>query len=277
MKVRDTLELRFKCDRLGQTAIDSQYTTYPLRLSNVFRLDPAESACAYLYLINTSPGLLARDCLTLSLKLAENTRVYFTDQAATKIHAMPQAQTQATTKFKITVGARASLELIPEPIILFADAALEQSTQITLDPDAALVYSEIVLPGRLTRGEYYDFRHYRSRLEIYEATGLCLCDATYLEGKGNAWQQSELFAARPVLGNLYLVQPLLELEQLQSKLEAISNDGAITVGSSVLPDARGLLIRVMADKASLVKQYFQQIINCVRSMSDRPHLPYIPK
>ena len=277
MKVRDTLELRTKCDRHGQTIIDSQYTTYPLRLSNVFRLDTAELDCAYLYLVNTSPGLLAHDCLNLSLELAEGTKVYLTDQAATKVHAMPKRSTKAATEFKITVGAGATLELIPEPIILFADAALEQSTQITLDSSAALVWSEIILPGRLTRGEYYDFRYYHSRLEIYDPTGLCFCDATYLEGQDNPFKQSHLFASQPILANLYLVQPQIDLEVLIQKLEIAAGYEGMTLASSVLPDNRGLLIRVMANKTSPIKKYFHHVLNCVRSLSDRPNLPYIPK
>jgi len=277
MKVR-TLELKLKCDRAEQTIIAGQYTTYPLRLSNVFRLDTIESACAYLYLINTSPGLLAQDCLNLSLELADGTKTYFTDQAATKVHAMPKRSTQATTEFKITVGAGASLELIPEPIILFADAALEQSTQITLDATAALAYSEIILPGRLTRGEYYDFRHYHSRLELYDATGLWFCDATYLEGKDNPFKQSNLFVEQPIFANLYLVQPQINLELLRSELKAIAdNCERITAASSILPDGKGLIVRVMAQKTLPIKKYLKLVLNCVRSLSDRPNLPYIPK
>ena len=276
MKDRDTLELKLKSDRVSKTIVGSQYTTYPLRLSNVFRLDAIEPDCAYLYLINTSPGLLAQDHLNLSLELAEGTKTYFTDQAATKVHAMPQLLTKATVEFKITVGADASLELIPEPIILFADAALEQSTQITLDASAALAYSEIILPGRLTRGEYYDLRYYHSRLEIYDKTGLCFCDATYLEGKDNSFKQSDLFVSQPILANLYLVQPQIELELLIQKLDTLAYEG-MTVASSVLPDNKGLLIRVMADKTSPIREYFHRVLNCVRSLSDRPNLPYIPK
>ena len=277
MKVRDTLELRAKCDRADRTIIGSQYTTYPLRLSNVFRLDTAELDCAYLYLVNTSPGLLAQDCLNLSLELAEGTKVYLTDQAATKVHAMPKPETKAETKFKITVGAGASLELIPEPIILFTDAALKQSTQITLDSSAAMVWSEIILPGRLTRGEYYDFRYYHSRLEIYDPTGLCFCNATYLEGKDNPFKQSDLFASQPILANLYLVQPQIDLEVLIQKLEIAAGYEGMTLASSILPDNKGLVIRAMANKTPLIKKYFHHVLNCIRSLSDRPNLPYIPK
>jgi urease accessory protein len=280
MRERDTLELRLQCDRLGQTTIAHQYMTYPLRMSGVFRLDGADSDCAYLYLINTSPGLLAQDRLSLSLNLAANTRMYLTDQAATKVHAMPKTETKATTVWNIVVGAGASLELVPEPVILFADAALEQTTQITLHPQAALFWSEILLPGRLARGEYYAFRHYHNRLEIYSDKGeIWFRDAFQITGKDNPFKQHDLFTAEPILANLIMVQPQANLAKLKQKITdlAAAECKELIVASSTLPENKGLLIRIMAAKTSLIKKYITYVLNCVRDLSDRPCLPYIPK
>jgi urease accessory protein len=295
MGERDTLELKLKCDRaaypesnrqasdqnsLGQTVVAHQYTTYPLRVSGVFRLDQADANCAYLYLINTSPGLLAQDHLSMSLSLAADTRMYLTDQAATKVHAMPKKETQATTAWNIDVGAGASLEFVPEPVILFADAALEQTTQIKLYPQAALFWSDILIPGRLARGEYYDFRHYHSRLEIYSDDGeLWFRDTIRLTGKDNPFKHHDLFATEPILANIIMVQPQADLAELSQKIANLAFDDCkgILVASSTLPENKGLLIRVMAAKTSLIKKYITYVLNYVRHLSDRPDLPYIPK
>jgi urease accessory protein len=294
MGERDTLELKLKCDdrrgqdHLGQTiqqtVVAHQYTTYPLRVSGVFRLDQADADCAYLYLINTSPGLLAQDHLRMSLSLAADTRMYLTDQAATKVHAMPKEETQATTAWNIAVGAGASLEFVPEPVILFADAALEQTTQINLHPQAALFWSEILIPGRLARGEYYDFRHYHSRLEISSDNGkLWFRDAIRLTGKDNPFKHHDLFATEPILANIIMVQPQADLAELSQKIANLAANltfddcQGILVASSSLPENKGLLIRVMAAKTSLIKKYLTSVLNCGRHLSDRPDLPYIPK
>jgi len=287
MGERDTLELKLKCDRpasdqnlLGQTIVAHQYTTYPLRVSGVFRLDQADVDCAYLYLINTSPGLLAQDHLSMSLSLAADTRMYLTDQAATKVHAMPCQKTQATTAWNIAVGAGASLELVPEPVILFADAALEQTTQINLHPQARLFWSEILIPGRLARGEYYDFRHYHSCLEISSDKGeLWFRDVIHLTGKDNTFKHHDLFAAEPILANIIMVQPQVDLAELSQKIANLAFDDCqgILIVSSTLPENKGLLIRVMAPKTSLIKKYITHVLNCVRHLSDRPTLPHIPK
>jgi urease accessory protein len=287
MRERNTLELKLKCDRQAsdqnlqrQTIVAHQYTTYPLRISGVFRLDGADADCAYLYLINTSPGLLAQDHLSLSLNLAADTRMHLTDQAATKVHAMPKKETQATTAWKIDLGARASLELVPEPVILFTDAALEQTTQITLHSQAALFWSEILIPGRLAKGEYYDFRHYRGRLEIYSEIGeLWFRDVLQLSGKDNPFKHHDLFTAEPILANLIIVQPHVDLAELSQKIANLAFDDhkRILVASSTLPENKGFLIRLIAAKTSVIKKYITYVLNCVRHLSDRPDLPYIPK
>jgi urease accessory protein len=289
MRERDTLELKLKCDRQGQnylgktieqTVVAHQYTTYPLRVSGVFRLDQADVDCAYLYLINTSPGLLAEDDLSMSLNLEADTKMYLTDQAATKVHAMPKQETKATTAWKIDVGARASLELVPEPVILFTDAALEQTTHISLHPQARLFWSEILNPGRLARGEYYDFRHYYNCLEVYSDDGeLWFRDAIRLTGKDNPFKHHDLFAAEPVLANIIMVLPQIDLAELSQKIAnlAAADCQGILVASSLLPESKGLLIRVMAPKTSLIKKYITHVLNCGRCLSDRPDLPHIPK
>lgn len=279
MRERNTLELKLECDRLGQSIVAHQYATHPMRVSGVFRLDRDEADCAYLYSINTSPGLLAQDHLSLSLNLAANTKMYLTDQAATKVHAMPQIKTKAITNWQISVETGASLELVPEPVILFTDAALEQTTEIILHSHAALFWSEILVPGRLARGEYYDFRHYHNRFEIYSHQGeLWFRDAIRLVGKNNPFKQHDLFAAKPILANLILVQPQIDLAKLEQTANlAAVNYKELTIASSILPENKGLLIRVMATKTSPVKQYINYVLNCVRYLSDRPKVPYIPK
>ena len=277
---RDNLEMTLKCDRVGQTVVTHQYTAHPLRLSGVFRLDSADSHRAYLYITNTSPGLLAGDNLGLSLKLEAGASLYLTDQAATKVHAMPITDTKAITDLKIEVGAEASLEFVPEPLILFADAALEQTTRIQLHSDAELFWSEIILPGRLARGECYEFDHYFNRLEITSISGeLWFRDALHLEGKHNLFKHSELFASKPVLANLIVVQPQTDLEVLGKNLENLeaANCPDLIVASSVLPESKGLLVRALASKTLGIKKYLKYALNCVRYLGDRSSLPYIPK
>jgi urease accessory protein len=121
-----------------RTTIAHQYTTYPLRLSRIFRWDKDNDNRAYLYIMNSSPVLLAGDRIKMNLDLGANTGLYLTEQPATKVHAMPQPETIASIDFQITIGEAATLELIPEPIIFYQDAALTQKTKIAMHLEGQL-------------------------------------------------------------------------------------------------------------------------------------------
>lgn len=287
-KYHNNLELRLKTNSSGQTVCQHQYTTYPLRLSSLFRLEGANcdhgvwaaSNRAYFYLINTSPGLLAGDKLNLSLQLGRNSHLYFTDQAATKVHSMPEIGTKATVNYQIVVDQDANLEFVPEPIILYQDSVLSQQTVIRLHPTATLFISEIVLPGRLARQEYYQFNYYFNRLQVTDLEGnLLFTDAMHLLGKDNPFKHNQLFSTLPIIGNAIAVVPEVDLQLLTTKLEEynLKFDQQLEVATTILPNCNGILIRAMANKTMSLKSYFNYALNCIRSLTAQANLPYIAK
>jgi len=285
-KQTKNLELLLECDRASAdlsvrnnyTIVSYQYTAYPLGISRTFRSDLANPEHAYLYITSSSPGLLANDHLNISLQLAADTHLYLTDQSATKVHPMPIAGSKATTHYEIEIGEGATLEFVPEPIILFKDATLEQKTYIKCHPQGKLFLSEIIVPGRLARGEFYDFGHYSSRLEVTSPEGeLWFTDAMHLEGKHNNFKNSELFASSPILSNLIVVLPQANLQLLSKSLEDLkaANCAGVMVASSILPQSKGLLIRAIASGTYGLRNYLQYALNCVRHFSHQPVLPGI--
>ena len=279
-KYQNNLELILNRDRSNQTIAVHQYTTYPLRLSPIFRLDGMDTNRAYLYSMNTSPGLLAKDKLNIFLQLGDNTNLYLTDQAATKIHPTLNKNDQAIVNYQIELQSQAILELVPEPIILYNDAALSQNTSIKLEANANLFLTEVILPGRLARGEFYQFRYYFNRLTVTDFTGkLLFADAMHLEGKLNPFKDSQLFAPLPIMGNAIAVYPSIDLKSLSTQLEDIQVDHhpELMVATSILPGNHGLIIRAFANKTIQIKQYFHSALKFIRSLTNQPNLPYIRK
>ncbi|MGC1306053.1 MAG: urease accessory protein UreD [Phormidesmis sp.] len=256
---------------------------YPLSVSPVFRLEEDGTASstnrAYLYRMNTSPGLLAGDALEISLQLDKGSQLYLIDQAATKVHTMTEATAQARVSYQIDVGTDASLEFLPEPLILFAGSTLTQKTDITLHSTAGLSWGEIVLPGRLARGEVYQFRQYLSRLRVQSPDGqMWFAESMKLLGKENRFSQQALFASGAVLGTLVLVLPGAiatpqNLSALSIEIEALAK-GSVDLASSVLPGDRGLFIRAMANTTREMQACFRQAVNCVRILQGQALLPY---
>ncbi|NJM98324.1 MAG: urease accessory protein UreD [Phormidesmis sp. RL_2_1] len=283
------LALKLACNHAGKTILQHRYMAYPLSISPIFRLEAngavAASQRAYLYRMNTSPGLLADDAIGVSLQLAAGSQLYLADQSAMKVHTMPQTDTQATLTYDIELAAEATLEFLPEPLILFADAALTQTTEITLHPTAGLSWGEIILPGRLARGEVYAFRHYRNRMRVKSpAQKLWFVESMNLLGKDNRFAATDLFAGRSgrsVLGTLVLVLPeaiasASNLSQLEAEIETLAEQtaGAVALASSTLPGDRGLFVRAISSTTRELHACFKAALNCVRRLRNQAQLPY---
>ena len=275
----EQLTLKLAQNERGNTVLRHRYMAYPLSVSPVFRLEEADSGRAYLYRMNTSPGLLANDALNLSFELGEGSQLFLADQAATKVHTMPMVGTRATLSYRVEVGDRATLEFLPEPLILFTDAELIQTTDITLHDRAALCWGEIILPGRLASGEAYRFRQCQSRVQIKSQSGSrWFIDAMRLMGKSNRFAESALFASGKVLGTLLLVLPeedatMRRLAELSGIVDALSSD-TLEIASSVLPKERGLLVRSLSQTTREMQASFKTAVNAVRSLRGEAPLPY---
>ncbi|MBD2077071.1 urease accessory protein UreD [Phormidium sp. FACHB-592] len=285
------LAVQIGLDHYHQSFVQRQYATYPFRLSRALRLDPTDAHRTYLYIMNSSPGLLAGDAFQMSVRLSDRTALYLTDQSATKVHQMAVEQS-ARVHYEVAVGSGASLEYVPEPIILYRNASLKQTMRITLAPTGSLFLSDIMVPGRLARGEYFHFRQYVNRLQVYTPAGdLVFTDAMQLKGQGDRphaaepdrtsfdrASQSPLFSPYPILASLLLVLPEIDLQPLSQDLAQFAQvQTNLTAASSPLPNCNGLWLRAMAGSVSIAKTYINYALTRMRHLNGQPSLPEVPK
>mgnify|MGYP001799677422 FL=1 len=277
------LSLRVACEANShaphKSFVAHQYATYPFRLSNNLSLDPNDSDRVYAYIMNAGPGLLAGDDLQVVVEVCDRASLYLADQSATKVRSKPTQAPSAQITQTLKVGNQAYLEYVPEPIIFFPDAALKQKTQITLHPQGRLFFSEIVVPGRLARGEFYQFEQFESRLQIRSPDGILhFTDTLKLLGQSNPFRDHALLTDYPVLGNFLVISPDLDLDLFSQEIEAIDvPSNALQVGSSPLPNCHGLSVRVMATQTSVLKQFQHHVLSTTRQRINQSPLPVIPK
>jgi urease accessory protein len=270
-------------DSSQRSFVQRQYATYPFRLSRALRLDPTDAHRIYLYLMNSSPGLLSGDDFDLHVRLSDRTALYLTDQSATKVHQMQKEQL-ARICYHFEVGVGANLEFVPEPVILYRDANLEQIQRVTLAPTGSLFLSEIVIPGRLARGECFHFQRYFNRLQVFSSSGdLIFTDATQLTGQGDRLSlpyhpTSPLFSSYPILASLILVLPEVDLQPLSLDLQQFAQTQTdLSAASSPLPNCNGLWVRATAATVPTLKAYINHALTQVRQINHQPPLPDIPK
>lgn len=275
--------------RVARSAVDHrsfmayQYARYPFRLSNNLRLDPADPHRVYAYIMNASPGILSGDNLHLGVEVGAEASLYLTDQSATKVHSQSAVQRESGASAQVTwevkVGCGGYFEYIPEPIILFKSAALTQRMQITLQAQAQMVLSEIIVPGRMASGEFYDFEQFQSRLRMQSPDGdLLFVDNLHVLGRSNPFRRSSWLTDFPIIANFIAVVPGSDLAHLARQLErhAVAA-AALQVCDSPLPGCNGLWIRAIATQVSALKAYQRHLLNCVRQLSGTAPLPPIPK
>jgi urease accessory protein len=171
------------------------------------------------------------------------------------------------------------LEFVPEPLILYREANLEQTIQIAIAPTGNLFLSEIMIPGRLARGECFHFSQYFSRLKVCTTDGeLVFTDAMRLLGKAEPLTNNPIFTSQPILASIILVAPEGDLQSLERDLERFVHIyPELTAACSSLPNCNGLLVRAMSSNVPSLKAYINYALTRMRYQNAQPPLPEIYK
>ncbi len=101
--------------------------------------------------LNTSGGLTGGDRLSYDLSVGEGGDVTAATQTAERVYATRTGV--AEVDLRLTVGARAHLNWMPQETILFDKSALHRTTRIDLADDATCVFAEMITLGRAAMGE----------------------------------------------------------------------------------------------------------------------------
>lgn len=170
-------ELRLTFERRGErTVLAEQYSRPPLQVMRAIP-DPAGVLCVYL--LSPTGGVVQGDRYQIDVEVASGARALFTTQSATKIYRMPDGCAEQTTTINVRRGA--FLEYVPDAAILFAGADYHQRADVRLEPGALALVCDIVMPGRLARGERWQFRRFVNRTRVSDERGLIWFEASTLE------------------------------------------------------------------------------------------------
>ena len=146
----------------------------PLKIAKTWALqDGALGVCV----MDASPGMLAGDRYSLDFTLHENARVAVTTQGFTRVHPARARSCDARDsdargcelQTRLEIGAGATLEWWPEPLMLYAGAELRARTSVHLAPNATFVAQDIWCAGRGGHGENWAFARLSNRWNIARA------------------------------------------------------------------------------------------------------------
>jgi urease accessory protein len=225
-----------------RTVLQRHYTTLPAQVIRPY-YEPDDER-AYVYLLTPTGGMLGGDRLDLHVVLEPGAQVCLTTASATKVH--PTAGVPAEQSLVIELGAESSLEYLPEPTILFHEACWRQHTIVRRAVDSRLLFAEGWSAGRIARQEVFAFSCLETSVEVYTAENLSLFDRMRIRPASYPHQQLGLWAGRPHLLTMYLLQPIQPsptwLQTVQTELAAYP--AFVGLSHLAMP---GVVARILAD------------------------------
>ena len=144
----------------GRSYLSQQSFRAPLQISKPYWTGEA----LLVNMVNPTAGLFSGDEIEISALVEPGARLLLTTPAASRAHAMPSGGARVRQKFQVMEGGW--LEVLPELFIPQADCEYSQQTTVEIEPGGELFLAEAVAPGRVARGESYQFRDLRWALNL---------------------------------------------------------------------------------------------------------------
>jgi urease accessory protein len=232
--------------RDGRSVLRSLYQQAPCR---TLMPDTDPGAPFEAVLVNTSGGLVGGDRLDSEIGIGPQAAATLTSQAAEKLYRSTGADTRVETR--LSAGAGAWAEWLPQETILFDGARLRRRLSVTLAPDARLLAAEIVLFGRAAHGESFTHGFLHDSWAIHRNDRLAWTDAIRLEGDIAA-ERSRAFGFGRTAG----YATLLHAGPAAASFLPVARDIAASVpaeGGATLVNGL-LLLRFLADDAARLRQ-----------------------
>lgn len=260
------LLLRLERDEhTGKTSVKEQYSKVPLYTQRALYLEEALPSMAYLYIISPSGGILQGDRYRMDITLRNKAYAHITTQGATRIYRMEK--NFATQIVNIDVGDGCYFEYIPDQIIPYVDSRFYQVANLCIHDNATMLYSEIMTPGRVARGESfaYDICYMKTRATNQD-DDLRFVDVAVMEPKKRSMKAFGVMENYDTVGNMYMLVPRKYVQELSGKvgemLAELAKGGVpVYAGASILPNDSGVVVRMLGDTFSTLKNV---VFECVR-------------
>lgn len=232
-----------------------------------------EMSC--MYICTTGGGMLQGDRYSIEVVVEENACAYVSTQSANKIQAMDanyavQAQT-------VRVKDNAYLEYMPDLTIPCKNARFLTDTRIEVGDNATVLYSEVLVPGRIhhREDEYFGFDVYSSCIRAYDKQDKELfCEKFVINPKLQDLQQIGMMQGFDVYGNVVLLTQKHFSDEIFAQIGAeFSVKEQLASGLSRLPNDAGLVFKVLGADVKVVRDRIYEFWTVVRKVVRGAGLP----
>ena len=260
------LQLKLERDADNRrTVIREQYCKTPLCVQRALYLEETLPAMAYVYIISPSGGILQGDRYRIDIVLSNNSFAHVTTQSATRIYKMEK--NFGTQMVNIEVKEGSYFEYIPDQIIPFRNSRFYQAVELNVHDNATMIYSEMLVPGRVARGESFEYDICYIRTRARNQLGKPrFVDMIKLEPKKEDLRLEEIMGTFDVVGTMYIITRPLYIKDLQQEINLKINEHQETIagGASAFPNKQGIIVRMLGKTAGEVRNMIFEVIRISR-------------
>jgi urease accessory protein len=268
-RAHGALTLRFGVEQGGgATRLADLYQSDPCR-ALLPSPDPGEPVTAVL--ITTAGGLTGGDQLKLSVTVEQGAAALCTPQAAEKIYRSPD-DSAAQIDLALDVAADATLEWLPQEMILFDGARLNRRIAVSVAGDSRLLAGDITVFGRTARGERFRHGSLFDRWQVRRDGRLLWTDATRLENDTAAALDHPAGFAGAVAQAVILYQGPDAAGARDRLRELDDHETDCAWGATVIDGL--LLLRLLDSDAARLRRQFARLWSALRpGLGLRPAMP----
>ncbi len=258
------LDVELEANGNGKTVVTKQFSQVPLQIQKALYPESFLPQMAYLYIISPSGGILQGDRYRTDVLLKNKAISHVTTQSATRIYSMNT--NSASQILNISVEEDCYLEYIPDQIIPYKDSRYYQKVNLNVHDNSTLIYSEILTPGRVAMDELfeYDICYLRTHCKNQDQKIRFLENAK-IEPKKQRLRDFGILGEYEIVGTVYILtrkENVIELDSLIG--EKLKNFEKISVGTSILPDESGIVIRILGNKTDNIFEGIFKIVEISR-------------
>lgn len=231
-----------------KSVVSSCYYEGALKITRPVYLEDGSPS---IYLIHVGGGYVDGDQYLTKLVVEEEAELAVTTQSSTKVYKTPNKPVIQKTYIKLSRGS--VLEYFPDPLIAYEGARFIQETDLHLEDDSCLFYSDIITPGWAKDGSYFRYDWIRSKLKVFKDDRLIVFDHTLFEPDDHFGGIMQLDGFTHV-GTFFILHKKAGKEFLDQLYEIMKDFHVHTrFGLSILPE-NGVVLRILASNTGIIEK-----------------------
>lgn len=248
------LRLRAETREDGKTVIVRQSFRAPFHVGKSYWDEDGQTL--RVQVVNPTAGILEGDRLETDVSVGTNAALLVTTPSASRVFHMRAGEAVASQRFAVERGGW--LEFLPEPLVPHQASRYRQVTEIEVADGGELAFADLLMPGRLARGEAWAWSRLKLELSVRVGGELILRERLDQSGEelstlaalarvggerkgeeGRANGENETTGNACCFGNIVLVsRALTDDGAWREKIEALHGPRA-WIGVSALRGNRG--------------------------------------